>query len=464
MRSEVACGRCSVFGPGLQAVFAPFHEAVAHRRAGAEQHSSRKAWRRKLRISAKYSSLSARQRPVVVDAARSSACAARSGGPGPCGRRSWRGRCCCAVACRAGCSRRPAGRRACCPPTAVLVAQRAVDELVDLGELVHAVLHAGVHAGDQFELALAVVGGDVRVRQRRQRQPRPRQGAGADAEQASAPARVLGDGGGGAKGTRLAVLEPGQMSLAPAQAFLLATATALHAGQPRRRTGAAARGTAAAAGGAGQRHPGRRCRLPAGQRGHGAAVAGRLPERTAPAAGAGAPGRPPPAPAGQAGARCRARRRLPSAAAGPGAAGARARRAADRTAGRLRHRAAPRARLAAAGSWVLSLRELLGLVSAHEWRKNGVPVAALGAPPHNRIHPHYGVFSPVRGEYLQLVADMPRCRPCWPPAWPSTSAPAPACWPRCWHGAGWTWSPPTPIRVRWPARPTTWPAWAWPRR
>lgn len=61
----------------------------------------------------------------------------------------------------------------------------------------------------------------------------------------------------------------------------------------------------------------------------------------------------------------------------------------------------------AAGPWVLSLRELLGLVSAHEWRKNGVPVAALGAPPFNRIHPHYGVFSPVRGEYLQLVANAP---------------------------------------------------------
>lgn len=61
----------------------------------------------------------------------------------------------------------------------------------------------------------------------------------------------------------------------------------------------------------------------------------------------------------------------------------------------------------AAGAWVLSLRELLGLVSAHEWRKNGVPVAALGAPPRNRIHPHYGVFSPVRGEYLQLLADAP---------------------------------------------------------
>ena len=54
---------------------------------------------------------------------------------------------------------------------------------------------------------------------------------------------------------------------------------------------------------------------------------------------------------------------------------------------------------------VASLRELLGLISAHEWRKNGVEIAALGAPPNNRIHPHYGVFSPVRGEYVRLVAE-----------------------------------------------------------
>jgi methylase of polypeptide subunit release factors len=53
------------------------------------------------------------------------------------------------------------------------------------------------------------------------------------------------------------------------------------------------------------------------------------------------------------------------------------------------------------------LRELLGLVGAHEWRKKGVEVAALGPPPANRIHPHYGVFSPVRGEYLDLVAAAP---------------------------------------------------------
>ncbi len=53
---------------------------------------------------------------------------------------------------------------------------------------------------------------------------------------------------------------------------------------------------------------------------------------------------------------------------------------------------------------VVSLRELLGLVGAHEWRRKGVEIPALGAPPNNRIHPHYGVFSPVRGEYLELVA------------------------------------------------------------
>ena len=54
---------------------------------------------------------------------------------------------------------------------------------------------------------------------------------------------------------------------------------------------------------------------------------------------------------------------------------------------------------------VVTLRELLGVVGAHEWRKKGVEVLALGAPPLNRIHPHYGVFSPVRGEYANLVAN-----------------------------------------------------------
>ena len=52
---------------------------------------------------------------------------------------------------------------------------------------------------------------------------------------------------------------------------------------------------------------------------------------------------------------------------------------------------------------VASLRELLGLIGAHEWRKKGVEIPALGA----RIHPHYGVFSPVRGEYVGLVNEAP---------------------------------------------------------
>lgn len=52
---------------------------------------------------------------------------------------------------------------------------------------------------------------------------------------------------------------------------------------------------------------------------------------------------------------------------------------------------------------VVSLRELLGVIGAHEWRKKGVDIPALG----DRIHPHYGVFSPVRGEYLALVNDAP---------------------------------------------------------
>ena len=58
---------------------------------------------------------------------------------------------------------------------------------------------------------------------------------------------------------------------------------------------------------------------------------------------------------------------------------------------------------AADASYVASLRELQGLIGAHEWRKKGVEIPALGA----RIHPHYGVFSPVRGEYVALVGDVP---------------------------------------------------------
>lgn len=74
-------------------------------------------------------------------------------------------------------------------------------------------------------------------------------------------------------------------------------------------------------------------------------------------------------------------------------------------------RRAPDMQAALAEAWgaadgqpsVVSLRELLGLVGAHEWRKKGVEIPALKG----RIHPHYGVFSPVRGEYVDLVAQAP---------------------------------------------------------
>lgn len=52
---------------------------------------------------------------------------------------------------------------------------------------------------------------------------------------------------------------------------------------------------------------------------------------------------------------------------------------------------------------VLSLRELLGMIGAYEWRKKGVYIDALQA----NIHAHYGVYTPVRGEYLELINNAP---------------------------------------------------------
>lgn len=73
-------------------------------------------------------------------------------------------------------------------------------------------------------------------------------------------------------------------------------------------------------------------------------------------------------------------------------------------------RRAPDARLAceeahgpADERYVSSMRELLGLIGAHEWRKKGIEIPAAGG----RIHPHYGVFAPVRNEYVSLVAEAP---------------------------------------------------------
>lgn len=53
--------------------------------------------------------------------------------------------------------------------------------------------------------------------------------------------------------------------------------------------------------------------------------------------------------------------------------------------------------------YIASLRELQGLIGAYEWRKKGIEIPAL----HARIHPHYGVFAPIRSEYVELVATAP---------------------------------------------------------
>ncbi|HLQ08159.1 MAG TPA: class I SAM-dependent methyltransferase [Steroidobacteraceae bacterium] len=61
------------------------------------------------------------------------------------------------------------------------------------------------------------------------------------------------------------------------------------------------------------------------------------------------------------------------------------------------------------GPSVVSLRALLGVIGAHEWRIKGIEIAAIGG----RIHPHYGVFAPIRAEYVDLVATAalsPACK------------------------------------------------------
>ena len=49
---------------------------------------------------------------------------------------------------------------------------------------------------------------------------------------------------------------------------------------------------------------------------------------------------------------------------------------------------------------VTSLRALLGVIGAHEWRTKGIELPEAGG----RIHPHFGVFSPIRREYVDLVS------------------------------------------------------------
>jgi SAM-dependent methyltransferase len=51
-------------------------------------------------------------------------------------------------------------------------------------------------------------------------------------------------------------------------------------------------------------------------------------------------------------------------------------------------------------SSVTSLRALLGVIGAHEWRTKGINLPEAGG----RIHPHFGVFAPIRREYVDLVS------------------------------------------------------------
>src|ERR1700726_3003633 len=55
------------------------------------------------------------------------------------------------------------------------------------------------------------------------------------------------------------------------------------------------------------------------------------------------------------------------------------------------------------GPSVASLRALMGVIGALEWRTKGIEIAAIGG----RIHPHYGVFAPIRREYVDLVGAAP---------------------------------------------------------
>ena len=49
---------------------------------------------------------------------------------------------------------------------------------------------------------------------------------------------------------------------------------------------------------------------------------------------------------------------------------------------------------------VASLRALLGVIGAHEWRTNGIDLPEAGG----RIYPHFGVFAPIRREYVDLLS------------------------------------------------------------
>lgn len=58
--------------------------------------------------------------------------------------------------------------------------------------------------------------------------------------------------------------------------------------------------------------------------------------------------------------------------------------------------------------FVMSLRGLLAINSAYEWQKKGILIPFL----QQKITPCFGVFSPARSEYIDLVAHHPLPLPC----------------------------------------------------
>jgi SAM-dependent methyltransferase len=62
------------------------------------------------------------------------------------------------------------------------------------------------------------------------------------------------------------------------------------------------------------------------------------------------------------------------------------------------------------GPSVASLRSLLGVIGAHEWRIKGIDIPEAGG----RIYPHYGVFAPIRREYVDLLSTASLPAACTP--------------------------------------------------
>jgi precorrin-6B methylase 2 len=59
-----------------------------------------------------------------------------------------------------------------------------------------------------------------------------------------------------------------------------------------------------------------------------------------------------------------------------------------------------------ADSTVVSLKTLLGMLGAAEWRRKGLSVPGL----EGKLHPHYGVYLPTRTDYIELLLSVTEVR------------------------------------------------------